>query len=55
MAGDKADVLILAPKQAIVDGLEKAFTLHKLWEAKDREAFLDSIAPRFASLNFRSA
>ena len=46
MAGDKADVLILAPKQAIVDGLEKAFTLHKLWEAKDREAFLDSIAPR---------
>ena len=42
MAGDKADVLILAPKQAIVDGLEKAFTLHKLWEAKDREAFLDS-------------
>ena len=46
MAGDRADVLILAPKQTIVDGLEKAFTLHKLWEAEDREAFLDSVAPR---------
>jgi lactate dehydrogenase-like 2-hydroxyacid dehydrogenase len=46
MAGDKADVLILAPKKDIVDGLEKAFTLHKLWEAKDREAFLDAVAPR---------
>jgi lactate dehydrogenase-like 2-hydroxyacid dehydrogenase len=46
MAGDRADVLILAPKQTIVEGLAKAFTLHKLWEATDREAFLDSIAPR---------
>jgi lactate dehydrogenase-like 2-hydroxyacid dehydrogenase len=46
MAGDKADVLVLAPKQAIVEGLEKAFNLHKIWEAKDRQAFLDSVAPR---------
>src|SRR5262245_19942450 len=46
MAGDKADGLVLAPKQTIVEGLEKAVTLHKLWEAKDRDAFLASIAPR---------
>jgi lactate dehydrogenase-like 2-hydroxyacid dehydrogenase len=46
MAGDKADVLVLAPKQAIVEGLEKHFAVQKLWEAADPEAFLRSVAPR---------
>jgi glyoxylate reductase len=46
MAGDKADVLVLAPKQTIVEGLERHFTVHKLWEAADGEAFLSAIAPR---------
>ena len=46
MAGEKADVLVLAPKQTIVEGLEKAFTVLKPWEAKDREAFIASVAPR---------
>src|SRR5215471_9917370 len=46
MAGDKADVLVLAPKQTIVEGLEKAFTLHKAWEAKDHDAFIASVASR---------
>src|SRR3954467_3419466 len=46
MAGDKAEVLALAPKQTIVGPLEKAFTVHKLWEAPDRDAFLNGIAPR---------
>jgi len=50
MAGDKAEVLVLAPKQTIVEGLEKAFTLHKLWEAPDREKMLDAISPRVKAI-----
>jgi lactate dehydrogenase-like 2-hydroxyacid dehydrogenase len=50
MAGDKAEVLMLAPKQAILEGLEKAFTVHKLWEAPEREAFLSAIAPRVRAI-----
>jgi lactate dehydrogenase-like 2-hydroxyacid dehydrogenase len=50
MAGDKAEVLMLAPKQAILEGLEKAFTVHKLWEAPEREAFLGAIAPRVRAI-----
>src|SRR5437899_5237647 len=50
MAGDKAEVLMLAPKQAILEGLEKAFTVHKLWEAHEREAFLSAIAPRVRAI-----
>src|SRR5262245_44952223 len=45
MAGDKAEVLALAPKQNIVGPLEKVFTVHKLWEAPDRDAFLAGVAP----------
>jgi lactate dehydrogenase-like 2-hydroxyacid dehydrogenase len=50
MAGDKAEVLVLAPKQTIVEGLEKAFTLHKLWEASDSEALIAAIAPRVSAI-----
>ena len=50
MAGDKAEVLVLAPKQTIVEGLEKAFTLHKLWEASDSEALIEAIAPRVSAI-----
>ena len=50
MAGDKAEVLMLAPKQAILEGLEKAFTVHKLWEAPEREAFLGATAPRVRAI-----
>jgi lactate dehydrogenase-like 2-hydroxyacid dehydrogenase len=50
MAGDKAEVLMLAPKQAILEGLEKAFTVHKLWEAPDHEAFLTAVAPRVRAI-----
>jgi lactate dehydrogenase-like 2-hydroxyacid dehydrogenase len=45
MAGERAEVLVLAPKNTIEEGLEKAFVLHKLWQASDREAFLDTVAP----------
>ena len=50
MAGDKAEVLMLAPKQAILEGLEKAFTVHKLWEAPEGEALLSAIAPRVRAI-----
>ena len=50
MAGDKAEVLMLAPKQAILEGLEKAFTVHKLWEVPEPEAFLSAIAPRVRAI-----
>jgi lactate dehydrogenase-like 2-hydroxyacid dehydrogenase len=50
MAGDKAEVLALAPKQTIVGPLEKHFTVHKLWEAPDRDAFLAGIAPRVRAI-----
>jgi lactate dehydrogenase-like 2-hydroxyacid dehydrogenase len=50
MAGEKAEVLALAPKQTIVAPLEKHFTVHKLWEAPDRDAFLDGIAPRVRAI-----
>ncbi len=50
MASDKAEVLMLAPKQAILEGLEKAFTVHKLWEAPEGEALLSAIAPRVRAI-----
>jgi lactate dehydrogenase-like 2-hydroxyacid dehydrogenase len=50
MAGEKAEVLALAPKQTIVGPLEKHFTVHKLWEAPDRDAFLADIAPRVRAI-----
>jgi len=50
MDGHKAEVLVLAPKQSIVEGLEKAFTLHKLWEAPDAETYLRTIAPRVKAI-----
>jgi lactate dehydrogenase-like 2-hydroxyacid dehydrogenase len=50
MADTKAEVLMPAPKQPILEGLEKAFTVHKLWEASDRETFLNEIAPRVRAI-----
>ncbi len=43
----KADILMTAPMMPIViDALDKAFTLHRLWEHDDREAFLRDVGPR---------
>ena len=51
MAADKAEVLLLGPlKPLIVNGLAAAFTVHKVAEAKDREAFLAGIAPRVRAI-----
>src|SRR5215470_15032087 len=46
---DKAEVLMLAPKKAIEDGL-KDFVLHKLWSAPDGEAFLAKVGPRVRAI-----
>jgi lactate dehydrogenase-like 2-hydroxyacid dehydrogenase len=44
---EKTEVLMFGPlKPVIVAGLESGFTVHKLAEAKDREAFLTEVGPR---------
>lgn len=51
MATEKADIaLIGASKPVIVAGLEPHVALHKVFEAKDREAFLAEIAPKVRGL-----
>jgi lactate dehydrogenase-like 2-hydroxyacid dehydrogenase len=45
MADNKPDVLLVGPsKPLLARGLEPAFTVHRLIEAKDRETFLNGIA-----------
>lgn len=47
MTDERPDILMLRPMMPmVIEQLEKAFTLHKLWEAKDREAFLAPVAPK---------
>lgn len=51
MAADKADVVLIgASKPVIVEGLSPHTHLHKLFEAKDHEAFLAEIAPKVRGL-----
>ena len=51
MADQKTDVLMFGPlKPLIVKGLEPTFTLHKLAEAKDRDAFLAEVSPRVRAI-----
>jgi lactate dehydrogenase-like 2-hydroxyacid dehydrogenase len=46
MAGDRVDVLMIEPMMPlIVDGVAKSFTLHKYWEAPDRGALIEKLAP----------
>jgi lactate dehydrogenase-like 2-hydroxyacid dehydrogenase len=43
----KTDILMTAPMMPVViDALDKAFTLHRLWEHEDRGKFLSEIGPR---------
>lgn len=43
----RTDILMTAPMMPIViETLEKAFTLHRLWEQADQEAFLQDVGPR---------
>lgn len=46
MGTSKADVLMLGPLMPlIVEGLEKGFTLHRLWEADDQDALIAALGP----------
>ncbi|MBA1155743.1 2-hydroxyacid dehydrogenase [Microvirga mediterraneensis] len=43
----RTDILMTAPMMPVViDALDKAFTLHRLWEQTDKEAFLKEFGPR---------
>jgi lactate dehydrogenase-like 2-hydroxyacid dehydrogenase len=47
MASQKPDILLLgAPKPVIANGLAATFNVHKLAEAKDRDAFLAGLAEK---------
>jgi lactate dehydrogenase-like 2-hydroxyacid dehydrogenase len=51
MTDEKPGVLLLGPlKPLIVDGLAQPFTLYKLAEAKEPEAFLAAIAPQVRAI-----
>jgi lactate dehydrogenase-like 2-hydroxyacid dehydrogenase len=51
MANDRAEVLLIGPlKPVVVNGLTAAFTVHKLTEAKDRDALLAELAPRLRAI-----
>ncbi len=51
MSNAKPDLLLIGPsKPVIVNGLEPHFTMHKLSEAKDREAFFAEIGPRIRAI-----
>ena len=51
MAAERAEILLIgAAKPAIVQGLEPAFLVHKLIEAKDQGAFLNDVAPRIRGI-----
>lgn len=51
MTAEKAEVVLIgASKPVIVNGLSPHVTLHKPFEAKDREALLSEVAPRVRGL-----
>ncbi len=46
MAAEKLDVLMVGPVMPLIEqGIGRAFTLRKLWEAPDREALIARLAP----------
>lgn len=49
------DILLTAPMPAVERGLESRFTLHRLWQAENREAFLAEVGPRIAGLAISSS
>jgi lactate dehydrogenase-like 2-hydroxyacid dehydrogenase len=47
MASEKPDILLVGhPKPVIVNGLAPAFTVHRLIEARDRDAFIAGVADK---------
>ena len=51
MAGEKPDVLLVgARKPVLINGLEPKVTLHDYLGAKDRDAFVASVADKIRAL-----
>jgi lactate dehydrogenase-like 2-hydroxyacid dehydrogenase len=51
MPGDKADVLMIEEMAPLtIEGIGKAFTLHKLWEAPDRDRLIGKLSPRLRAI-----
>src|SRR5262249_53599762 len=51
MPSDKADVLMMEQMAPMtIEGIDKAFTLHKLWEAPDRERLIGELSPRLRAI-----
>jgi lactate dehydrogenase-like 2-hydroxyacid dehydrogenase len=51
MAAEKLDVLMVGPVMPLIEqGISRAFTLHRLWEAPDREALIARLAPRLRAM-----
>ncbi len=51
MTGEKPDVMLIGSKKpVIVGGLEPAVTLHHLFDAKDQDAFIKSLADKVRAL-----
>lgn len=47
----KPDLLMTGPMMPMIqDQLAQRFTVHKLWEAADKEAFLREVAPRISAI-----
>ncbi|ANY78403.1 dehydrogenase [Microvirga ossetica] len=47
----RTDILMTAPMMPIViEALDKAFTLHRLWEQSDQAAFLKDVGPRIRGI-----
>jgi lactate dehydrogenase-like 2-hydroxyacid dehydrogenase len=47
----KPDLLMTGPMMAMIqDQLAQRFTVHKLWEAADKEAFLRQVAPGIVAI-----
>jgi lactate dehydrogenase-like 2-hydroxyacid dehydrogenase len=51
MAAEKLDVLMVGPVMPLIEqGIGRAFTLHKLWEAPDRAALIAKLVPRLRAM-----
>src|SRR5258708_16907763 len=51
MASVKPDILVHGPVMPmIIEQLEKPFTVHKLWETKDRDKLIAALAPSLRAM-----
>jgi lactate dehydrogenase-like 2-hydroxyacid dehydrogenase len=51
MAPPKIDVLMLGPVMPLItEGIGRAFNLHELWKAPDREVLIERLAPRLRAM-----